>query len=82
MTFFFVFFSVGGSETVRPYWPNFLHDTSVLVYMVNSADTQRLRSSAHEFRRILQDERLQNVPILVLANKQVCIIHHIYALLH
>ncbi|KAH9363083.1 hypothetical protein HPB48_014135 [Haemaphysalis longicornis] len=66
------FWELGGSETVRPYWPNFLHDTGVLVYMVNSADTQRLRPAAHEFRRILQDERLRHVPILVLANKQVC----------
>lgn len=64
------FWELGGSETVRPYWPNFLHDTGVLVYMVNSADTQRLRPAAHEFRRILQDERLKHVPILVLANKQ------------
>uniref|UniRef100_A0A023G6C0 Putative gtp-binding adp-ribosylation factor arf1 n=1 Tax=Amblyomma triste TaxID=251400 RepID=A0A023G6C0_AMBTT len=64
------FWELGGSEAVRPYWPNFLHDTSVLVYMVNSADIQRLRSAAHEFRRILQDERLKDVPILVLANKQ------------
>lgn len=61
---------LGGSEMVRPYWTNFLHDTSVLVYMVNSADAERLRCSAHEFLRIVQDERLKNVPILVLANKQ------------
>lgn len=64
------FWELGGSATMRPYWPNFFPGTSVLVYMVNSADGQRLRSSAHEFHKILEDERLKNVPILVLANKQ------------
>lgn len=64
------FWELGGSETVRSYWPNFLHDTNVLVYVVDSADTKRLRCAAHEFQRVLQDERLRNVPILVLANKQ------------
>ncbi|CAN8024101.1 unnamed protein product [Ixodes persulcatus] len=64
------FWELGGSETVRSYWPNFLHDTNVLVYVVDSADTKRLRCAAHEFQRVLQDERLRKVPILVLANKQ------------
>lgn len=64
------FWELGGSETVRSYWPNFLHDTNVLVYVVDSADTKRLRCAAHEFQRVLQDERLRRVPVLVLANKQ------------
>ncbi|CAN7990899.1 unnamed protein product [Ixodes hexagonus] len=64
------FWELGGSEMVRSYWPNFLHDTNVLVYVVDSADTKRLRCAAHEFQRVLQDERLKRVPVLVLANKQ------------
>ena len=37
---------------------------------VDSQDRKRMSESTGEFNEILKEEKLQNVPILVLANKQ------------
>lgn len=37
---------------------------------VDSQDRKRMSESTEEFNEILKEEKLQNVPILVLANKQ------------
>lgn len=63
--------SVGGSEKVRAFWPNFVQDTDILAYMVDSSDESRLAEAYNELHKILGDERLKHVPILILANKQV-----------
>lgn len=37
---------------------------------VDSSDRTRMSDSTSEFNELLKDEKLKNVPILVLANKQ------------
>ncbi|XP_013385263.1 ADP-ribosylation factor-like protein 3 [Lingula anatina] len=61
---------IGGGETVRKYWPNFLQDTDLLVYMVDSSNEARFPEAYTELHILLGDERLKKVPILILANKQ------------
>ncbi|GLH03204.1 hypothetical protein R5R35_014342 [Gryllus longicercus] len=61
---------IGGGESFRRYWNNFLQDTDLLVYVVDSADTQNLPESCKTMKALLGDERLAHVPVLVLANKQ------------
>jgi GTPase SAR1 family protein len=66
-----MFHSVGGSESVRKYWGNFLQDTDLLVFVVDASDPHSLPLAVKEVRTLLGDDRLAGVPILVLANKQV-----------
>jgi ADP-ribosylation factor-like protein 3 len=40
------------------------------VLKVDSSDRKRMAESTSEFNELLKDEKLQSVPIIVLANKQ------------
>jgi signal recognition particle receptor subunit beta len=62
-------FSVGGSANVRAYWENYLQDTDVLVFVVDS--TKDLGTAAIELKKLLGDERLAHAPVLIFAHKQV-----------
>lgn len=61
---------IGGQETIRPYWRNYFDHTDGLVFVVDSADRNRLAESGAELRRLLEDEKLATAPVLVFANKQ------------
>jgi len=62
---------VGGSQAMRKYWSSFIQDTCILMFVVDSADEKRLPESFSELHRVLGDERLSRVPIVIVANKQV-----------
>jgi len=61
---------IGGQREIRPYWKNYYENTDGLVYVVDSADDVRLQECADELVSLLSEENLQNVPMLVYANKQ------------
>ena len=61
---------IGGQREIRPYWKNYYENTDGLVYVVDSADDVRLKECADELISLLSEENLQNVPMLVYANKQ------------
>lgn len=61
---------VGGQEKMRTVWGCYCENTDGLVYVVDSSDRQRLEDSQREFERILKNEHIKNVPVVLLANKQ------------
>eukprot|EP00118_Oscarella_pearsei_P026218 m.309635 g.309635 ORF g.309635 m.309635 type:complete len:233 (+) comp47146_c0_seq1:42-740(+) len=61
---------VGGSQSCRTHWPRFFAKTNLLVYVVDSADADRLEQSATTLMGILGDEELSGVPLLLAFNKQ------------
>ncbi|XP_035674984.1 ADP-ribosylation factor-like protein 3 [Branchiostoma floridae] len=61
---------IGGTENVRSYWANFLPNTDVLVFVVDSTDKGRLPLAKEELHKVLAHPALKGVPLLVLANKQ------------
>lgn len=61
---------IGGQKAIRPYWANYYGNTDALVYVIDSADKKRLEESGIELNLLLEEEKLQGVPILILANKQ------------
>ncbi|XP_064603073.1 ADP-ribosylation factor-like protein 3 [Liolophura sinensis] len=61
---------VGGSENIRAYWKNFIQDTNILVFVVDSADRSRVEEAGNALKSILREEKLASVPVLVIANKQ------------
>jgi ADP-ribosylation factor-like protein 14 len=65
-----VVWDVGGQEKMRSVWSDYCENADGLVYVVDSTDTQRLEVSRKEFKNILKNEHIQNVPVVVLANKQ------------
>ncbi|XP_071827344.1 ADP-ribosylation factor-like protein 3 [Apostichopus japonicus] len=61
---------VGGAEGVRSYWENFLQGTELLIFVVDSIDEDRFTVAKEELTKLLADQRLKGVPLVVVANKQ------------
>jgi ADP-ribosylation factor-like protein 3 len=61
---------IGGQKSIRPYWRNYYDSTDVLIYVIDSADRARVEESGMELQNLLDEEQLENVPLLVFANKQ------------
>lgn len=60
---------IGGQTCLRPYWRNYLSNTSALIYVVDSSDATRMEESRVELKQLLEDEKLHRVPMLIFANK-------------
>merc|ERR1712137_270199 len=62
---------VGGQKAIRPYWRNYYDNTDALVFVIDSADQDRLEEVNSEMTKLLTEEdKLAGVPLLVYANKQ------------
>ena len=61
---------LGGQSGLRPYWRCYYQDTNAVIYVVDSADKERLDLAKQELDLMLQEDELQKVPVLILANKQ------------
>lgn len=74
---------VGGIDTlddVKTYWTMFLHDVNLIVFVVDANDTDKLPIVLSSFKVLMDEPQLYDVPILVVANKQVIIIFHNFVL--
>ena len=61
---------IGGQKAIREYWKNYFQNTDGLIYVVDSSDDIRLEECKEELLKLMSDGDLQNVPMLVFANKQ------------
>ena len=61
---------IGGQKSIRPYWRNYYDQTDALIYVIDSADRRRMEETGVELNQLLDEERLSQVPLLVMANKQ------------
>eukprot|EP01090_Pellita_catalonica_P018377 TRINITY_DN5913_c0_g1_i1.p1 TRINITY_DN5913_c0_g1~~TRINITY_DN5913_c0_g1_i1.p1 ORF type:complete len:183 (-),score=39.27 TRINITY_DN5913_c0_g1_i1:50-598(-) len=66
----FTIFDVGGQDRIRALWHHYYAGTNGIIFVVDSADTERLQEARDELHKTLKSDLLQNVPLLVLANKQ------------
>ena len=65
----FQVWDLGGQTGLRPYWRCYYQDTNAVVFVVDSADRERLEFSKQELEIMLQEDELSGVPVLILANK-------------
>ncbi|XP_076150718.1 ADP-ribosylation factor-like protein 14 isoform X3 [Alosa pseudoharengus] len=61
---------IGGQKKMRPHWKNFYQDTAGLIFVVDCSDRERLSEAHKEFDRILRNEHLRGLPVVIFANKQ------------
>ncbi|XP_030606038.1 ADP-ribosylation factor-like protein 11 isoform X2 [Archocentrus centrarchus] len=61
---------VGGQKHMRPKWRLYLDDCEALVFVVDSSDQSRMAEAKAALKKILGEEKLQGVPLMVLANKK------------
>ena len=61
---------VGGQRTIRAYWRNYYEATDGLIWVVDSADSRRMRDCAEALASVLEEEKLAGASVLVFANKR------------
>ncbi|PFH37799.1 putative ADP-ribosylation factor family protein 1 [Besnoitia besnoiti] len=66
----FQVWDLGGQTSVRPYWRCYFPNTNAVIYVVDSADRERISDAKHELLLMLEEEELRGVALAVLANKQ------------
>jgi len=66
----FQVWDLGGQTSIRPYWRCYYANTNAIIYVVDSADPERLTTSRDELQAMLQEEELKDACLLVFANKQ------------
>eukprot|EP00656_Telonema_subtile_P028749 TRINITY_DN3135_c0_g2_i2.p1 TRINITY_DN3135_c0_g2~~TRINITY_DN3135_c0_g2_i2.p1 ORF type:complete len:233 (-),score=61.74 TRINITY_DN3135_c0_g2_i2:54-752(-) len=66
----FQVWDVGGKDKIRPLWRHYYEDVTALIFVVDSNDRDRMSEAAQELHRMLAEDHLQGVPLLVFANKQ------------
>ncbi|XP_029947476.1 ADP-ribosylation factor 5 [Salarias fasciatus] len=66
----FTVWDVGGQTIIRPLWRHYYTNTQGLIFVVDSSDKERMKEAADELHRILEDDMLRGVALLVFANKQ------------
>lgn len=71
-----IVWDLGGQTTIRPYWRCYYANTDAIIYVVDSADTDRLSLSKAELVSMLEEEELKTTALLVFANKQVMLIQY------
>jgi ADP-ribosylation factor 1/2 len=60
---------VGGQHQIRPLWRHYFQNTDAVIYVIDSADQERMDEAAEELQRILSNPLLSNAALLVFANK-------------
>ena len=46
----FTVWDVGGQEKLRPLWKHYFNNTDGLIFVVDSADSERVQKAAQEFK--------------------------------
>mmetsp|Transcript_30290 Transcript_30290/g.65119 ORF Transcript_30290/g.65119 Transcript_30290/m.65119 type:complete len:182 (-) Transcript_30290:298-843(-) len=65
----FTVWDVGGQDRIRPLWRHYFHHTQGVIFVVDSADGERVSEARDELHRMMTDAELENATLLVLANK-------------
>merc|ERR1719387_2376655 len=66
----FTVWDVGGQEKIRKLWRHYYKNTDALIFVVDSADRDRLEEARGELAHLLDADELRAAPLLLFANKQ------------
>ena len=61
---------VGGQDKIRPMWKHYYQNAEGLIFVVDSSDRKRIDKAKEELHKMLAEEDLKDVVLLVFANKQ------------
>ncbi|GFO37895.1 ADP-ribosylation factor 1-like [Plakobranchus ocellatus] len=66
----FLSWNVGGRDETRHLWRQYYQNVKGLIFVVDSNDTEKISENKEELSRMLNEDKLNNASVLVLANKQ------------
>ncbi|KAI9314044.1 ADP-ribosylation factor family-domain-containing protein [Dichotomocladium elegans] len=64
------FWDLGGQRDLRSLWERYYPECHGIVFVVDSTEHKRLDECRETFEKIITNDRVEGVPILMLANKQ------------
>ncbi|KAH8865708.1 ADP-ribosylation factor-related protein 1 [Schistosoma japonicum] len=64
------FWDLGGQEELQSLWDKYYAESNGVIYVIDSADSDRFNESRNAFDKMVRNPVLEGVPLLVLANKQ------------
>lgn len=47
---------IGGQKVLREYWSNYFNNTDALIYVIDSADTNRVKEAGQELEKLLVEK--------------------------
>mmetsp|Transcript_11704 Transcript_11704/g.29996 ORF Transcript_11704/g.29996 Transcript_11704/m.29996 type:complete len:255 (+) Transcript_11704:30-794(+) len=66
----FMVWDMGGQDAIRPLWRHYYENAQALIFVVDSADEERLDEAREELAKLMSEEQLKDAILLVYANKQ------------
>ncbi|CAF1021065.1 unnamed protein product [Adineta steineri] len=66
----FTIWDVGGQHKIRSLWRHYFQNNQGLIFAVDSNDRERIGEASEELQRMLEDDELKGVSLLIFANKQ------------
>lgn len=66
----FTAWDVGVRDKIRPLLRHYYQSTEAVVFVIDSRDQERYREAVEMLQETISDDELQDVPTLILANKQ------------
>jgi ADP-ribosylation factor related protein 1 len=65
-----MFWDLGGQEELQSLWDKYYAECHAIIYVIDSTDRERLEESWLAFDKMIQNEQLVGLPLLVTCNKQ------------
>jgi small GTP-binding protein len=65
----FSVWDIGGQDRIRKLWRHYFAGTNLLIWVVDSNDTQRMAEAREELHALLKEDELRDAALLVYANK-------------
>jgi len=66
----FMVWDMGGQDAIRPLWQHYYENAQALIFVVDSADEERLEEAREELAKLMEEDQLKDAILLVYANKQ------------
>ena len=69
-------YDLGGQKAIREYWEYYYDNVDALIYVIDANDEGRIEECNDSFQKLLIEEKLKNISVLVYANKadlQTCL---------
>lgn len=66
----FTMWDVGGQDVIRPLWRHYYQNADAVIFVIDSNDHERLGEAREVLHKVMSNDLLRDVVLLVLANKQ------------
>lgn len=60
---------IGGQTRLKALWHHYYNGGNALIYVLDSSDEERIEEAKQTLQGVLDNSEMQNVPVLVFANK-------------